>query len=232
MQMLKSKKKFQKLKSGQVYLLDITLFFIFLSITISIIEILLHYRDDDKTFMLQNAFFLSFTSTVFVLLPKIKRVEPRDLGGWNKIALSIIICTTIVLMIQAIIGYFLKARIYLIYDIEIYLFYINAAISEEFFYRVFIINIIFILAEHVKQLRNNQQLIKIIAIFTSATIFSLSHLRVYFSIPLMLLSTFLGGLTLSTFYVYTRNPLVPIIAHVINNAIAAGVIITNCILVI
>lgn len=67
----------------------------------------------------------------------------------------------------------------------------------------------------------------IVAIAISAMSFSLAHWNVYQMYPEMILSTFIGGLTMGAFLIATKNPFVPLTAHFCNNLAALRGVIIN-----
>lgn len=263
-----------RLPLGTLYMLVITLVFFVLAPGIGAITIALHR--DEPVFQVQNVFFIALAGTWLFLLGRVVFTNEKQLGGWTTIVIYAMICAIAVIGVQTIIAFFLQPSTFLIQPLFVYLFYVNAAISEEIYYRVFIITAIlvslnskdryhgllgvicvatgafcsafftdlvikmvlilgscaawFMLVGREQVPRRHQNpWAPIVAVVVSGSAFSLAHLGVYATIPLMMLSTFIGGTIMAAFLVITRNPLVPIIAHVMNNMIAAGVIITNCI---
>ncbi len=220
-----------RLEDGHVYLMPVTFILLLLAPAISAITIALH--PDEPVFQVQNWIFVMFASAWLVFVPRVRFVTEAAFGGWTMVAIHVLACTVAVLAVQTIIAYYLRP-VYLVQPLFVYLFYINAAISEESLFRVFLCTFIIIAVTAIpvrKQYRMARRAIAMMtAIAASGIVFSLSHLGVYAEVPLMLLSTLIGGTIMAAFLVITKNPLVPIVAHVANNAIAAGVIITNCIL--
>lgn len=222
----------RKLENGHVYMLFPTLSLSLMAIGISAMEIALHF---DTVFAWQNVLFLSMASiplfAAFVT-GRLHLVSEGAFHGWTWILFSIGLATAPILVMQAIIGFLIDTSLYFITNVEIFLFYINAAISEELLYRVGIVALTYVIVNWVcKQNRVKKQpanmIAMILSIMISGTAFSLSHLGVYADVPLMLLSTFIGGSILAAVLVYTKNPLACIVAHVLNNAIAAGIIIST-----
>jgi len=101
---------------------------------------------------------------------------------------------------------------------DVYAFYNASAIIEEFFFRGMVIGIIMLV---LSKLTSNETLIKIISIFSSAIIFALSHTR-YYSNPIAMGVTLMGGITQAYFYIKTKNLFPCLLAHAIVNNIAAG----------
>lgn len=95
--------------------------------------------------------------------------------------------------------------------VEQALYYVFAAVSEEMFFRVFLLSVI---------LRFNPPLsTKIIAIVLQAIVFAAFHQNYYHNFP-MLLSVFIGGLIYGAFYVWKENPTANILAHFLLNLYA------------
>jgi len=235
-----------KLEDGHVYFTPTVLVFLAIGVGWMLFEIMVHH-DANRAFSIQNMIFLAMTSSsiVLFLLLLVKGhahlVNEGAFGGWGRVSMMTAGCTAAFVVINVICGYLMEERgTYFIGTIEIYLFYaVSAPIAEESLYRVFICTVIVILVMGVFNLaggkKNNQLkslIANITAIAASGITFSLAHLGVYGDEPLMLLSTLLGGTVMATFYVYTKNPFVPLMAHLFNNVIAAGVIVTNAVMMI
>lgn len=72
----------------------------------------------------------------------------------------------------------------------------------------------------------------IVAAVISGVVFSVAHATVYGNEPILMIAMFASGLVMAIFYVYTRNPVVPITAHFINNVMSMQGILLNAVLVI
>lgn len=229
--MLAGRVRFQ---DGHLYLMPVTLLFFLLGPAIGAVTIALH--QDDPLFQVQNVIFLAFASAwlPFLLAGRVHLVSERDFGGWGRVALHVMVCTSAVLGVQIVVAWLSGPVTYVAQPVFIWLFYINAGISEEILFRAFTCTFIIIVIMGLpvpKKWRASMRVVAVVvAVAVSGIAFSLAHLGVYGQAPLMLLSTWIGGTIMAAFFVITRNPLVPVVAHVVNNAIAAGVIITSSIL--
>jgi len=67
----------------------------------------------------------------------------------------------------------------------------------------------------------------ITAIAISAVTFSLCHWNVYHDYPAMLWATLIGGGTMATFLIYTKNIFVPFMAHFANNLMSLRGVVIN-----
>lgn len=270
-----------QLRLGVVYFMPITALFVIVGMTISIVEMAVHANDPSQTFFLQNGFFLLLASSFLLLLVRgrVQLADEATLGGWLRIAMMVGISTAAMLGIQIIIGFFIPRETYQINDLERYLFYINAAVSEEVYFRLFLVNasiaclsfknkvagivtimiitsgaiaigfiidvttriivvgstmMVFPVADGFFHGRAKSAPSPLVAYFVAATVsgptFGLAHWAVYHDVPLMMLSTALAGTVMAIMLVYSKDPLTCFVPHVTNNAIAAGVIVTNSIL--
>ncbi len=176
-------------------------------------------------------------------------------GGWGKIFMHAIEATTVVLVIQIVI-WILSQQLptFNITDVEIYLFYSTSApIAETVVFQQVAITALkrlipeppledeavaeLNLGKRVRRpdeswtariMRNLQSLARAgIITSISALAFILVHLGVYGDDQLVLFSTFLTGCVYAASYYVTENFLVPFIAHMINNTIAASWVIRN-----
>jgi membrane protease YdiL (CAAX protease family) len=103
---------------------------------------------------------------------------------------------------------------------DVYIFYISAAIIEEWLYRSFIINFIMMISSLWRKGRKYQNVFEIISIIVSAFVFMLVHTRYYGQIDLLII-TFLGGCSQAFFYLKSQNLSVPIISHAFINILAS-----------
>jgi len=240
-------KQSKQLEDGHMYFTPTSLILFLAGIAWMLFEIGWH-QDTDPVFASQNAAFFWMAMPgigLFVIFLAIKRgylVSEEAFGGWGRVMIMVAACTAANIVINAICGVLMEERAtWSIESIEIYLFYaVSAPVAEESLYRVFICNVVIIAIMAAFKLAGKSKkndplritIANITAIAVSGVSFSLAHLGVYGDEPLMLLSNLLGGTVMAGFYVYTKNPFVPLFAHLVNNAIAAGVIITNAVMVI
>lgn len=240
-------KKSMKLLDGHVYFTPTSLCFFAIGIGWMLAEYALH-RDATPSFAAQNLIFFWMASPgmavsgIFLVMGRGHLVNEEIFGGWQRVIVETVACTIAVVLVNAIIGFFQERGTYFISTIEKFLFYaLSAPVAEESLYRVTICTVVVVVVMAAFDMagwsKKNQQQVKlnvarVTAVLVSGVAFSLSHLGVYGDEPLMLLSTLIGGTIMATFYVYTKNPFVPLFAHFVNNALAAGVIITNAVVAI
>lgn len=219
----------------KVNVLPYTFFILLFGSITALVEFAIHIGDPDPSFAYQNILFIAFNSTFFILMlfRQTRFVDEKFFGGWTRLLIQVVITTSAIFAIQIIVGFFIRVK-YAITPLEIYLFYINAGISEEFFYRVFLIHaprslLMFFgaFSKFIKKESTRRLIINWILIIATSLIFMLSHLGVYGDIPLMLLSTFIAGMIFASSFVFYKNIFPSLVAHVLNNAISAGVIIQS-----
>jgi len=97
-------------------------------------------------------------------------------------------------------------------NIDIYFYYIAAAIIEEAFFRMFLISLF------ISKIPNKLFGL-IIGVLVSSLIFMLAHYSAYGQQVDLMLSMFLGGLTFSVFYIYFRDITITMWGHMIINLI-------------
>lgn len=207
-------------------------------------------------FAWKNLVFFGFASTYVGLeaAGKVEIVGPEYFGGWDAIFMKQIVpAFAVVMLIQVFISLSMKFELFAIYNIEIYFFYLNAAWAEETLMRVLFIGLMrYSIASPPDEQKTLKRLASwqaphvgkakpagilstflngyaraVIIIFTTSTVFCLAHFWVYGSNPLLLFSTFLTGLVFGASYYITGNFLASAVPHFMNNAWAAGTVLTN-----
>jgi len=103
--------------------------------------------------------------------------------------------------------------------IDIYFYYLAAAVIEESFYRMFLISLIVFLFSKLR-IQLPEFFILFIAILTSSIIFMLVHLSAYGENPDLLLAMFLVGVVLALYYIIFKDITVPMIGHLLINLLA------------
>jgi membrane protease YdiL (CAAX protease family) len=95
------------------------------------------------------------------------------------------------------------------------LYFIFAAVAEEVFFRIFLLNLFL-------QGKDKPKIPQIIgAVIVQAILFTAIHQNYYNNLP-MLFSVFLGGIILGFFYVVWKDATANIIGHLLVNIIAVG----------
>lgn len=196
-----------------------TMFVFYISMASILVSVLLHLSDL-PAFAMQYLIFLLFEASIIVVtrVKYLQIVDPKEVN-WFTIAWTSAIGAILVFVIQIVVG-LLRVKLALA-PWEIYLFYINAALAEECLYRATLITFLDKLLVKMPYLREQGTLRKLVLIIASASLFALSHYWVYGQDPSLMLVAFLGGITLAFVYVVARNPLPPVITHVINNLSAS-----------
>lgn len=211
-------------------------------------EFLLHVGDSsarDVTFAWQNFAFCAFTWPYYILTIAGKTVDVtvEEAGGWYKLLKEIGFTYGALMVSQTIIALLLKFELISITNIEIFLFHISAGICEEIAFRLLPITLMKMATAQVLIERRDKKLkgLKpgltvqyyvpmLITVFITAIIFMFMHTSVYGRVPLLMISTFLAGLILGTSFYVTGSIFATIFAHVLNNAVTAGVVVRNSML--
>jgi membrane protease YdiL (CAAX protease family) len=153
----------------------------------------------------------------------IKREKLKPSKLWDDNMRPIFQCTFFILVINIITNLAIRLQRLAVTPLEKYLYYGNLAIGEECFFRVLLgITIMIGLAWLIKKggTRSPWPAYIITSIITAAS-WSITHWYVYKQTPLMFVGLFAMGIVLQLYLFTTRNPLVPIVAHFINNLIAS-----------
>lgn len=237
--------------SGDFYkvtTLNFVLFFLIISPIISAIEAYLHRNDSDLTFYNNNLTTLILTSIFVVVLigtMRIKLVTPdyyatglfKKIRGVEVVLIQSIIGITSILAVWFVTWLAEVFRLEVL-PFEIVIFYVNAAIAEEIWFRMFGITIVKIMVFIVfkvtgllggeKNKRIRFSITNVVAVALTSIIFMVAHLDVYGDQTVVLLSTLFAGVAFGTLYVvFKNNPFPGLIGHVFNNMIAAFIIISG-----
>jgi len=240
-------KKFKGLRSGHVYLLGFTIAIIVFCGGYVVNETWLHFKDDPA--FVQNVFwiglmlspmlgFLAFGLTHFVEAEDFhktvywidKKGRKKKKTGGEFVVDDVIGCTLLNLGINIA---FNLARLkgFQIQPIEIYLFYSAISVAEEVTFRILIVNIVVGIFS-IWETTRHSKIPVIIAAIISGILFSWAHWNVYHNVPEMMWATGISGFAMALYYGYTKNPLVPIVAHLVNNLIAAMFVFTASIILL
>lgn len=202
---------------------------IVIGILINLYEAIIHINDAPR-FATQNLGFLIFNLLGYIFILTLKRVRRLDVlerQDWLRIGRNLALTFIAIFITQLIITYFLEAERYAVTNLDIYLFFISAAIAEETFFRAFLITSFdLVIGERIKN-----RLGKFIVLSLASTVFFVvGHYVVYGDNNLLLLDIWIGGFILSSMFIWTKGDYFAVVmAHIFNNAIYAGVTVTNSI---
>nr|MDO8111972.1 CPBP family intramembrane metalloprotease [Candidatus Sigynarchaeota archaeon] len=163
----------------------------------------------------------------YVVLVKDRLVE-KTLHGAEAVAVTVLSCTFFNLLINVIAN--LPFRLQVL-PIDKYLFYAAIAVAEEVTFRITPVNIILAIFDRFETTRHSRATV-IFAAIVSGLIFSAAHWTVYHAVPRMMWATGIAGFMMACFYGFTKNPLVNIVAHLVNNLIAAMFVFTAAIMIV
>lgn len=124
--------------------------------------------------------------------------------------------------IQVMIMFLRSMRIFQVSAVDVWAFYVSAAVIEELTYRLALITIIEYLLYRYFSLKPKAA--RPILIMISGLVFALVHIR-YLSDPFLTLLTFMGGCSQAYWLLRTKSILPCILAHSIINFMAAGSLI-------
>jgi len=108
--------------------------------------------------------------------------------------------------------------------IDIYFYYLAAAVIEEIFYRMFLISLIVFLFSRINA-RIPEFIITFFAMIISSFIFMLVHISAYGERPDLLAAMFFVGMVLATYYILFKDITVPIIGHLLINLLATWIML-------
>jgi len=108
--------------------------------------------------------------------------------------------------------------------IDIYFYYLAAAVIEEIFYRMFLISLIMFLFSRINA-RIPEFIMTFLAMIISSFIFMLVHISAYGERPDLLAAMFFVGMVLATYYILFKDITVPIIGHLLINLLATWIML-------
>lgn len=200
---------------------------IILGILINLYEAIIHINDAPD-FSTQNVGFLVFNVTGYVFIILLNRVRRKDVltnQDWIRIGSNAALTFISIFVAQIIVAFFLEAERYTVTNLDIFLFYISAAIAEETLFRALIITSTDLAISRL--IKNKISRFFVLAL-TSTVIFVIGHYAVAGDNNLRLLDIWIGGFILSSAFILTKGDyFAVVIAHIANNLIYAGVVITN-----
>lgn len=103
--------------------------------------------------------------------------------------------------------------------IDIYYYYLAAAVIEEAFYRMFLISLIVFVFSKINA-EIPEFVIIFVAMIISSFVFMMVHLSAYGERPDLLLAMFFVGMVLAIYYIIFKDVTVPMIAHLLINLVA------------
>lgn len=103
--------------------------------------------------------------------------------------------------------------------IDIYFYYLAAAVIEEAFYRMFLISLIVFVFSKINT-EIPEFVIIFVAMIISSFVFMMVHLSAYGERPDLLLAMFFVGMVLAIYYIIFKDITVPMIGHLLINLVA------------
>ena len=158
---------------------------------------------------------------------KVKRT-----GGTDMVIITAASCTLLNLVINAV-GNLTRGLTFQLQPVEIYLFYAAISVAEECTFRILIVSAITgMVAAATRSSTKYQRGAVIFAAIVSGVMFGMAHIPAYGkTAPHMIWVTGIGGVSMALFYGFTKNPLVPIVAHLVNNLIASSFVFNSSIMI-
>jgi membrane protease YdiL (CAAX protease family) len=151
------------------------------------------------------------------------RVKVKDKIPETTLLLSFL-TFIVTVVIQGVITLTLQPSVAQVSVVQVYAFFISAAIAEEAFFRGGVVGLTYVIA--INNIHHKQK--RIISILLSTLVgaltFTMLHVR-YYAIPAALIITLLTGILLSIVYAINKNLLVTIIVHVAVNIFATGALV-------
>jgi len=108
--------------------------------------------------------------------------------------------------------------------IDIYFYYLAAAVIEEIFYRMFLISLIIFFFSKINA-RIPEFIIIFFAMIISSFIFMLVHISAYGERPDLLVAMFFVAMVLATYYILFKDITVPMIGHLLINLLATWIML-------
>jgi hypothetical protein len=214
----------------------VSLVLTYFCIGVTLFEFFLHL-DDNLTFAMKNLGFFVFNVVGYAAtkyaLKRVKIYTITSFKSWIIWLAEAGIAWILILIIQLFVGILIGGKRKIsISSIEIYLFYVSAAISEENLIRGLCVTSCDMVA---KAMKFNKVGKFFFITLTTSCIFTAAHYMVYsigdtFFSQMALLAVFLAGLLLAAILLTTHNFFACLLAHILNNIQAASVTITNSIL--
>lgn len=141
-----------------------------------------------------------------------------DIRARKNIAVYLAAIISLIASIEILL-YFLKVVLrFTLAGVDMYFYYIMAAIMEELFFRYFLTSLLY--------LKTRLSKVPILIPFITALAFMLIHLGVYGNNPTMLLAMYFGGVIFALFFLVFQDISITITAHVFINIISV-IIMTN-----
>lgn len=107
---------------------------------------------------------------------------------------------------------------YALETIDIYFYYLAAAVIEEAFFRLFLINVfIWVLSRKIGKIGAI-----VIGVLVSSIIFMLAHWSAYGTSPHLMMAMFFGGIAFSIYYLVFKDITITMLAHLLINFITVS----------
>lgn len=218
---------------------------------------ILHYEDNFVFFLQVALIALMLCPVLVFIITRAWRVPDVDefkvtpietgrrkkrrilLRGWDAVLATMGGCVLVNFVINMIANLSLGIKKFALAPIEIYLFYSAIAVAETITFCILVVAAITWIAAKLGITSEHGP--NVVASIISGLLFSGAHSidliklvfegkiepGVYASVPAMLWATGVAGFSMAMFFAYTKNPLVPTAAHVINNLIAASFVLSG-----
>lgn len=115
--------------------------------------------------------------------------------------------------------------------IDIYYYYLAAAVIEEAFYRMFLISLIVFIFSKINA-KIPEFVVIFFAMIISSFIFMMVHLSAYGERPDLLLAMFFVGMVLAIYYIIFKDITVPMVGHLLINLVATWIMLGTINLVV
>ena len=115
--------------------------------------------------------------------------------------------------------------------IDIYFYYLAAAVIEEALYRMFLISLIVFIFSKINT-KIPEFVVIFIAMIFSSFIFMMVHFSAYGQRPDLLMAMFFVGIVLSIYYLIFKDITVPMLGHLLINLLATALMLGTIIMVV
>lgn len=143
----------------------------------------------------------------------------------DKTPFNIVLATAFYFLIQIVVILLRESKIFQVAAVDVFAFYLSAAIVEELFFRGFLVMLVQGLLVKFFNIKPRKEedliVINLFCSILSGAIFALVHTS-YWTDPFLMVLTFAGGISQSIFYIKTKNLSVPMLSHAAINLTASG----------
>lgn len=109
--------------------------------------------------------------------------------------------------------------------IDLYLYYLAAAVIEELFFRFFLISLVMRVRIQLLPPVISKGISAILALFISSTIFMIAHWEVYGHSGELMTAMFIGGIIFGLFFIIMKDITINMVAHLIINLLNVGTLL-------